>query len=110
MMRDWTLSAVSSSVMEIGPTVHSGGPSRRDHDLANDLAVLDQTHALARLFERQHLVDHRLDLAGTDEVHQPLEVVVVEAVRANDLEFEAPDVAQVLLRVIAGGGAADEQL
>src|SRR5712691_12937779 len=84
--------------------------SRRDHDLADDLAVLDQPQPLARLIERQHLVDHRLELAVGDEPHQRLEIVVVETVLSYDLELEAPDVAQVLLRVVTGGGAADHEL
>src|SRR5215471_19718434 len=84
--------------------------SRCDNHLPDHLAVLDQPQALARLTERQHLVDHRLHLALLDQIHQAFQVLVVEAVRADDLELEAPDVAQVLLRVIAGGRAAHEQL
>src|ERR1700687_3216817 len=83
--------------------------SRRDHDLADDLAVLDEAQALARLFERQHLVDHRLHLAVRDELHQRLQVFVVKAVGADDLQFEAPDIAQVLFRVVAGGRAAAQE-
>src|SRR5205085_11000496 len=87
-----------------------GANSRRDHDLADDGAVLDQAQPFARLLERQHLVDHRLHSAAADQLHQPLEIVVVEAVRADDLELEAPHVAQILFWIVAGGGAADEQL
>src|SRR5262252_4227428 len=87
---------------------HDGFASRRHHHLADHLAILDQPQALARLTERQHLVDHRLHLALLDQIHQAFQVLVVEAVRADDLELEAPDVAQVLLRVIAGGRAAHE--
>src|SRR5215472_6799408 len=83
---------------------------RRDHDLADHLAVLDQPQAFLCLIEREHPVDHRLDLARRDEVHQALEIVVIEAVRANDLELEAPHIAQILLGVVAGGRAADQEL
>src|SRR5712671_314877 len=84
--------------------------SRRHHHLADDLAILDQPQALTRLLERQHLVDHRLHLALLDQVHQALEVLVVEAVRADDLELEAPHITQVLFRVVAGGRPAHQQL
>src|SRR5271166_4137831 len=84
--------------------------SRHDHDLADDLAVLNQPQSLPRRFERQHLVDHRTYLVLRDELHQRLQVLVIEAVGADDLELEAPDIAQILLRVVAGGRAADEQL
>ena len=40
--------------------------SRRHHHFADHLAVLDQSKPFARLFERQHLVDHGLDLALLD--------------------------------------------
>src|SRR5258705_5805150 len=83
---------------------------RSDHDLADDLAILDEAQALARLLERQDLVDHRLHLAFGDELHQCLQALVVEAVGADDLQLEAPDVAQVLFRVVPGGGAADQEL
>src|SRR5207245_9340712 len=69
--------------------------SRCDNHLADHLTILDQTQPLARLLERQHLVDHWLHLALLDQLHQTLQVLVVEAVRADDLELEAPHVAQV---------------
>src|SRR5262245_29644812 len=84
--------------------------SGSDNHLPDHLAVLDQPQSFARLTERQHLVDHRLHLALLDQIHQALQVLVIEAVRADDLELEAPDVAQILLRVVAGGRAANEQL
>src|SRR6056297_3870465 len=83
-------------------------PSGCDHDLAHDLAVTDQAKAFGGPFQRNDLVDHGLERALLDHVHQGREVVVVEAVRANDLELEAPDIAQVLLRVMAGGRAAGQ--
>src|SRR5205823_14596221 len=96
----WTFSMVSSSAMRF---------SRRDHDLADDCAVLDEAQAFARLIERQHLVDHRLHLSGADEFHEPLEILIIKTVRAHDFELEAPHVAQILLRVVTGGGATDEE-
>src|ERR1700716_2636303 len=84
--------------------------SWRDHDLADDLAILDETEPLARLLQRQHLVDDRPHLPLCDELHQRLQIVVVEAVRAEDFELEAPDVAQVLLRVVPRSRAADQEL
>src|SRR5437867_3409376 len=81
-----------------------------DNHFTNHLAVLDQPQPLAGLIERQHLVDHWLHLALLDQIHQALQVLVVEAVRADDLELEAPDVAQIFLRIIAGGRAANEKL
>src|SRR5258708_39129724 len=84
--------------------------SRRHDDLAEHLAILDQAQALGGLVERQHLVDHRLHLALGDERHQPLEIVVIEAVGADDLQLESPHVTKVLLGIVAGGRAAYEQL
>src|SRR5262245_17516034 len=84
--------------------------SRSDNDLPEDLAVLDQPEPLGRFFERQHVVYDRLHAAFPDQAHQRLQVVVVEAVRADDLQLEAPDVAQVFLRVVARGRAANEHL
>ena len=84
--------------------------SRRHDDFADDFAVLDQPQAFGGLFEREHLVDHRLHAALRDQLHQALEIVVVEAVGADDLELETPDVAQVFLRIVTGGGATDKDL
>src|SRR5262245_22475450 len=84
--------------------------SRRHHHLADHLAILDEAEAFARLFEGKHLVDHRLYLPLLDHGHQPGQIVVVEAVRAFDLDLEAPDVAQVLLRVVARGRPAHQEL
>src|SRR5213078_3424296 len=80
------------------------------HDLADNLALRDQPQAFPRLIERQHLVDHRAYLALRNELHQGLEIVVVEAVGAHYVELEAPDVAQILLRVVAGRRTAHQEL
>src|SRR5437660_11690061 len=78
------------------------------HHLADDLAVLDQPQPFARLLERQHLVDHRLHLALLDQLHQASQVLVVEAVRADQLELSAPDVCQAFIRFISSGAPADQ--
>src|SRR5262245_56641386 len=82
---------ILSWVPGLTPLARDASHSRRHHHLADDLAILDQPQALARLLERQHLVDHRLHLALLDQIHQTLQVLVIEAVRADDLELEAPD-------------------
>src|SRR6266566_2280551 len=84
--------------------------SWRHHHFADHFAVADQAQALGGLFEREHLLDQRAHLALRDHVHQRRQILVVEAVRADDLQLEAPHVAQIFLRVVAGGGAAHEQL
>src|SRR5438445_13503756 len=84
--------------------------SRRHHHLAENLAVLNEAKALGRLLERKHLIDHRLDLVLLDQFHQGGEIVVIETVGALDLDLEAPDVAEVFLRIVARGRAANEQL
>src|SRR5262249_14845043 len=99
-----------SSRAMTGPWGANHSASRRDDDLSEHLAILDQAQALGGLFERQHFVDHRLHLALRDKLHQPLEIVVIEAVGADDLQLEGPDITQVLLRIVAGCRAAYEQL
>src|SRR3954465_6392254 len=86
------------------------GRSRRHRHLAKNLAVLDEAKPFGRLLERQHLVDHRLYLALLDQFHQGGEIVVIEAVRALDIDLETPNVAQILLWIVARGRAANEQL
>src|SRR5262249_22977437 len=89
-------------------TVCSHSDSGRDDYLPEYLAILDQPHALRGVLQRQHLVDDRLQLTLRDEPHKRLEVVVVEAVGTEHLQLEGQDVAQVLLRIVTGGRAADE--
>src|SRR6202034_2848763 len=84
--------------------------SRHHYHFADDLAVLNEAQAFARLFERQHLVDHRLDLGGADQLHQRGEIVVVKTVGADDLQLKTPDIAQVFLRIVTRGGTADQKL
>src|SRR5665213_1674369 len=99
-----------SPFIAAGRRRHVPAQSRCDHDLAEDLAVLDQAQAVARLRERQHLVDYRLDPAAVDQRHQRRQVVVVEAVRPDHIELEAPDVAQVFLGIVPRGCAAHQRL
>src|SRR5262249_29683234 len=49
-------------------------------------------------------------LALCDELHQRAQIIVIKAVRADDLELEGPDVAQILFGVVARGSAADQKL
>src|SRR5262249_47202088 len=116
-----TLSLSRSLLTPLHPTASARGrgrataPSfecalRHDDDLAEDLAILDQAQALGGLFERQDLVDHRLHLAVRDQLHQSLEIVVVEAVRANDLQLKSPHITKVLFWIVASGRTTHEQL
>src|SRR5262245_54834832 len=83
---------------------------RPEHDLAEDLALLDEAERLVHLRERQRLVDDGLELALADEVEERGEVLAHEAVRSQHLDLERPDVAQVFLRVEAGRRSAGEDL
>ena len=51
-----------------------------------------------------------VELPLLDQREQRVEVLAHPAVRAEDLELEGPDEAQVLLRIEAGGGAAGQHL
>ena len=62
------------------------------------------------LRERQLLVDDRLEPALLDQGEELHQVLAHEAVRAEHLDLEGPDVAQVFLRIEAGGGTASEHL
>src|SRR5665647_2253856 len=107
-----TASGVSFSVI-IDPSRWSFGGmlgSRSDHYLAQDLPVLNQPQAFDCLIERKNLVDNRLEFLLRNQAHQIGKIVVVEAVRTDDLQFETPDVAQVFLWIVSGGSAANEQL
>src|SRR5262245_55428460 len=68
-----------------------------EHDLAEDLALLDQAERLVHLRERQRLVHDGFELALADEVEERAEVLAHEAVRSQHLDLEGPDVAQVFL-------------
>src|SRR5579872_4461566 len=82
---------------------------RHDHDLADDLAILDEAQSFGGLLERQHLVDYRLDLLLRDHLHEIGEIVLIEAVGTDDLEFEAPDIAEIFLGIMSGGRAAHQK-
>src|SRR3954454_2246060 len=92
------------------PALASIARSRRHHHFAENLTILDEAKPFGGLFERQHLVDHRLDLALLDQFHQRRQIVIIEAIRTLDLDLEAPDVAQVFLWIVARGRAANQQL
>src|ERR1051325_8559504 len=79
---------------------------RLQHSLAKHLALFDEPESFVHFGERQLLVDDRLKLPLLDESQQLLEILAHEAVGAEHLDLEGPDVAQVFLRIEAGGGAA----
>src|SRR5438477_10492604 len=72
---------------------------RCDNNLPEDFAVFDHAQALNGTLEGEHLIDDGFHGPLLDELHQRLQVVIVEAVRADDLQFEAPDVSQIFLRI-----------
>src|SRR5262245_62743245 len=73
--------------------------SRIDDDLADDLAVAELADAFPCLGEGQTAVDDGVEALRLDHVHQRHEILGRPAVGADDPEFEAPDVAQVLLGI-----------
>ena len=84
-------------------------PSGDDDNLSNHLPVGQKPDALARFAQRQHPIDDRAQPPLVDHAEQRREVVGRPAVGAEDLQLERPDVADILARVEAGGGAAGEQ-
>src|ERR1700722_11336328 len=78
-------------------------------DLADDFTVLDETQTFRRLIEGQNLIDDRLEFLLNDHLHEVGQVFLIEAVRADHLQFEAPYIAQILLRIMSRGGAAYQQ-
>src|SRR5207244_4645596 len=80
-----------------------------DDDLAEDLAVFHHAHGLAGLGEREDAVDDRLDAAALHLDQQRFQILPRPAVGADDVHLAAPDVADVGLRVEAGGGPAGQQ-
>src|SRR5438093_4246115 len=83
---------------------------RGDDDLSEHFPALDHAQTIDRPLERERAMDDGLHFALLDKIHQRLQIVVVEAVRTDDLYFEAPDVAQVFLRIVTGGCAAHQDL
>ena len=81
---------------------------RCDNNLPEDFPVFDHAQALNGTLEREYLIDDRFHGGILDELHQRLQIVIVEAVRAGDLQLEAPDVAQILLRIEPCGRAANQ--
>jgi hypothetical protein len=83
-------------------------PSRLDDHLADDLALLEQTQTLARLFQGEHAVDDGAELSIADHLEEHLEVGARPAVGSEDLELVRPDVAAVGPGIEPRGGAAGE--
>src|SRR5215470_6436459 len=81
---------------------------RRHNNLAKHLPFFDHPQAFNCMLERENLIDNRFHCALLDELHQRLQVVIIEAVRADDLQFEAPDVSQIFLRIVSSCSAADQ--
>ena len=83
------------------------GPPRLEDDLPEVFAPLHHGHRLARLLEREHLVDERLDGAALRELDAPLELVAVVDEGADDALLAAEERDDVeghdLARVSAAG-------
>src|SRR5262245_55384585 len=87
---------------------HSLKILRRHNNLAEDLAAFDHAQAFNSVLEREHLIDDGFHCALLDKVHQGLQVVVVEAVGADDLQLEAPHVSQIFFRIVTSCRPADQ--
>jgi len=100
----------------VGGAVRWLGGGRSPSDLHADrhlALVLIVGHALVGvggLLEVEALVEHRLDAAVDDELVGPVGLERVGEVRADDLLLPHPQVADVELELVAGGGAADDDL
>src|SRR5262249_60788027 len=84
--------------------------SRPHDDLAEHFPILEETEGLVHLLERELAIDDGGELPRADHGDEGVEVLAHPAVRAEDLQLEGPDVAEVLLGVEAGGGAASQHL
>ena len=58
---------------------------RRDNNLTENLAVFDQAETFDRALQGKHLIDDGFHGALLDEPQERLDVVVIEAVRADNL-------------------------
>jgi hypothetical protein len=73
------------------------------------MAVLvHQLVALARLVEREHPPEARVDLPFDDKLVERVGLVIVGEVGALEALLAHPEVPQVDIRVVAGGAGADD--
>src|SRR5207245_1213632 len=82
--------------------------SYRQHRLAEDLAVGKLLERDRQLAKGPHRVDYRLETPRSYHLEELGMILNRPAVRADDVELEGPDVADVGLRIVAGGGAAGQ--
>src|SRR5262249_15424585 len=80
-----------------------------DDDLADDLAALHRPLAVGGLFEREHSVHDRAQLAGERESRDRQEIIVRPAVRALDRLLAAEQISDIRLADRPRRRAASDQ-